>query len=29
MKSHEAVCQTAVVNVKKSNGLAESTEDDL
>lgn len=29
MKSHEAVRQTAVVNVKKSNGLAESTEDDL
>lgn len=29
MKSHEAVRQTAVVNVKKSNGLAESTEEDL
>lgn len=29
LKSHEAVRQTAVVNVKKSNGLPESTEDDL
>ncbi len=29
MKSHEAVRQTAVVNVKKSNGLAESDEEDL
>lgn len=29
MKSHEAVRQTAVVNVKKSNGLAESEGEDL
>ncbi len=29
MKAHEAVRQTAVVNVKKSNGLPGSTEDDL
>ena len=29
MKSHEAVRQTAVVNVKKSNGLAESDGEDL
>lgn len=29
MKAHEAVKQTAVVNVKKSNGLAESQGDDL
>lgn len=28
-KSHDAVRQTAVVNVKKSNGLAESAEEDL
>ena len=29
MKAHEAIKQIAVVNVKKSDGLAESTEDDL